>query len=84
MSISKEDYYQKITHEKEEEVIINDMANSCLMLNEKDEDYNEISYSHSFSNDSFDHSALYYDAHIIDDHMSYDELLDAFEESFIK
>ena len=50
----------------------------------KNEDYNEVSYTHSFSNDSFDHLALYYDDHIIDDHMSYDELLDAFEESFIE
>ena len=43
------------------------------MSNEKDEHYNEVSYAHSFSNDSFDdHSALYYDDDVIDDHMSYD------------
>ena len=53
--------------------------------NEKEEDYSEVLYAHSFSNDSFDdHSALYYDDDVIDDHIPYDELLDAFEKSYVE
>ena len=48
LSISKEDYHLKLTHENLEKNI-NDMAKSYLMSNEKDEDYNEVSYIHSFS-----------------------------------
>ena len=54
------------------------------MSNEKDEDYNE-SYAHSFSNENFDdHTALYYDGNVVNDHMPYDELLDAFEKLFVE
>ena len=53
--------------------------------NEKEEDYNEVFYAHSFSNDNFDnHSILYYDDDVVDDHMSYDEQLEAFEESIVE
>ena len=77
LSISKRDSYQKLTHGKKDEAIITKIANS----NENDVDYNEVFYVHSFSNDSFDdHSNLYYD----DDHMPYDELLDAFKESSVE
>ena len=39
----------------------------------------------AINDDSFDdHSALYYDDDGIDDHISYDELLDAFEKLFVK
>ena len=55
------------------------------MSNEKDEYYNEVSYTHSFSNDSFDdHSTLDYDNNVVDNHMPYDELLNAFDELFVE
>ena len=67
-SISKENSHLQLTHEKVEEAI-NDTAKSYLMSNEKDEDYNEVSYAHSFSNDYFDdHSNLYYDD-VVNDHV---------------
>ena len=66
LSISDEDYHLKLTQENLEKNI-NDMAKSYLISNEKDEDHNEESYTHSFSNDSFDdHSALYYDDDVIE------------------
>ena len=81
LSIIRKDSHQKLTHDKKDEAIINEMANS----NEKNVDYNEVSYAHSFSNDSFDdYSALYYDDDIVDDHVPYDELLDAFDELFVE
>ena len=61
------------------------MAKSYLMSNEKDENYNKVSYIHSFLNDKFDdHSTLYHDNDVVDDHMAYDELLDSFEELLIE
>ena len=84
LSTSEEDFHQKLTHNKGEEAIIKDMVNSCLISNEKAEDYNEVSYAHSFSNNSFDdHSPLYFDNDVVDDHMPYNELLDSFEKLFI-
>ena len=66
-----------LTKLDKDETINNEMVNS----NKKEEDYNEVSYAHSFLNDNFeDHSNLYYDDDVDDDHMPYDELLDAFEE----
>ena len=47
LSISKEDYHLKLTHENIEENI-NNMAKSYLMTNKKDEDYSDVSYIHSF------------------------------------
>ena len=80
LSINKKNSHQKLTHGKKDEAIINEMVNS----NEKKKDYNDVSCVHSFLNDNFDnHSNLYYDDNVVDDHMSYDELLDAFKELFI-
>ena len=80
MSISKNNFHQKLTHDKEDEAIINEMTNSI----KKDEDYKEVLYTHSFSNDSSDdHSNLYY-YDDVNDHIPYDELLDVFKESFVK
>ena len=84
LSISKEDFHLKLTRHKVVEAIINDMTNSCLMSKEKDEDCNEVFYAHSFSNNSFDHSNLYYDDDIVNHHMPYNELLDAFDELFVE
>ena len=85
MSISKGDSNLKLIHDKVKEAITNDTENSCLMSNEKYEYYNEVSYTHSFSNDNFDdHSTLDYDNNVVDNHMPYDELLDAFDELFVE
>ena len=80
LSISKEDLHLKLTYDKVDEAIVNDMTNS----HENDVDYNEVSYAYFFSSDIFDdHSNLYYDD-VVNDHMSYDELLNAFEELFVE
>ena len=61
------------------------MAKSHLMTNEKEVDYDEKFYTHSFSSDNFDdHSTLDDDNDVVDDHMPYDELLDAFDELFVE